>query len=247
MVNYATWIWDPELVQNNSLKFYNFIMDKNIKRVFIQIDPDIPYTLYQQNTTALELFDVKSFALGGDPAWLNDPTGLQKFMDYVRGAQAHFVGIHIDIEPYQLPEWNTDQAGTINKFKAVISQLKQFCIQEYLRFEIDIPFWYSLDLNQWLLENVDEVCVMAYRSFAVGQNGINLLVSPIISQADRMNKKLTVAVETLNITPTYTSFYSNGETVLLQEVDKVIQNFKYNRSFNGIAVHDIESWMELKL
>jgi hypothetical protein len=243
----AIWVWDSHYPFTQPLKFYNFLQDKEVDKVYLQINSAIPMTQYQTLSTKLNSLGIQLFALDGDPNWVNDPSLYANLLTMLKGQSAIFSGLHLDIEPYLLPSWNNDRQGTITKLQNTISQFYTYCQSRLYRLELAIPFWYDNDLLTFLLNHSDEVVVMAYRNFAEGGNGTIDITSRIIDLADQLNKKVSIGVETTNLPENYTSFFNLGENAMIAELEKVRQTFQPHRSFHGVAIHDLAGWMTLKM
>jgi hypothetical protein len=117
----AIWVWDSHYPFLQPLKFYNFLQDKEIDKVYLQINMTIPITQYQVLSTKLNSLGIQLFALDGDPNWVNDPSLYANLLTNLKGQSAIFTGLHLDIEPYLLPSWNNDRQGTITKLQNTIT------------------------------------------------------------------------------------------------------------------------------
>lgn len=243
----AIWVWDAQYPFTHPLKFYTFLQDKDVDKVYLQINTTIPIGQYKSLSTKLNSLGIQLYALDGDPNWINDPTRYANLLTYLKGQSAIFTGLHLDIEPYLLPEWNSNRTGTVPKFQNTVSELYDYCQSRLYRLEFAIPFWYDNDLLTFMLNHSDEVVVMAYRNFAEGGNGTIDISSRIIDLADQLNKKVSIGVETTNLPENYVSFHNLGENAMIAELEKVRQTFQPHRSFHGFAMHDLAGWMALKL
>ncbi|MDE5415953.1 hypothetical protein [Alkalihalobacterium chitinilyticum] len=85
---------------------------------------------------------------------------------------------------------------------------------------IDIPFWFAEIecvnhfgqgiLAEWVIKEVDEITVMAYRTLAEDEGGIIDIVSKEIEWANQLNKSVFIAVETVPLPEVHTIFYQKG-------------------------------------
>lgn len=130
-------------------------------------------------------------------------------------ADERFAGIHYDIEPYLLPGFNGPRrelilTGYLELLEKMASRIKS----SGLTFGVDIPFWYdlpdeltgssfriefrgSLKLpGEHVMDLVDYVDIMDYRTFAYGADGIIALAEGELQYAAKAGKKVFVGVET---------------------------------------------------
>lgn len=243
----AIWVWDTSYPFAHPLKFYTFLQDKNVDKVYLQIDISTPIGQYKTLSTKLNSLGIQLYALDGDASWVNNPSQYANRLDYLKGQSAIFTGLHLDIEPYSLPDWKQDPQGMIAKFQTVIKDIYDYCQSRLYRLEFAVPFWYTTELNTFIFNHCDEVVVMAYRNMAYGGNGIIDISSHIIDLGDQLNKKVSIGVETQSLPENYTSFYDTGENYMIKQLDQVRQVFQPHRSFHGFAIHDLQNWMTMKL
>lgn len=126
--------------------------------------------------------------------------------------QERFAGIHQDNEPYLIPNFS----GVVKEdLLAYFLDLTVGCrdlirqSDARLAYGVDIPFWYdgvSLDwrgarkpMSAHVLDLVDNIAVMAYRTYADGGDGVVALARDEIDYADRLGKQVFVALETTTL------------------------------------------------
>ncbi|MDV2686422.1 hypothetical protein RYX56_18800 [Alkalihalophilus lindianensis] len=200
------------------------------------------------------------YALGGSPNWIYETKEVAKFckwvMDYEKGASPKeaFKGIHIDVEPYLTNKWEEDIEHSIELYQDVLMKLKN-TIDDTLVFGVDIPFWFdtvsytnsshgSGVLSDWIIKNVDEITIMAYRNFAEGANGINHLINREVLLANKLNKSIIVGVETQKLPESHVSFYNQSPKELEKALSEVTKTYENYRSFDGFAIHYYQSYKE---
>ncbi|WP_160035607.1 hypothetical protein [Paenibacillus sp. An7] len=228
----------------------------NIHSVYLQYSSKVSNETYRNFISSLQKEGVAVYALDGAPDWgITDHESKDQFLDWFHNYQAdvpsreQFKGIHLDIEPYLLENWETNQEEIICQFQTLLLQLKHFTENRNTSLGIDIPFWFdeiTFDnkygqgyLSQWLIQNTDETVVMAYRNFAEGKNGIIDLSSQEVDWAEQENKKITIAVETEKTPEQHVSFYSENKHTLASEIKLVQEHYKGRIA--GIAIHSFES------
>jgi hypothetical protein len=98
-----------------------------------------------------------------------------------------------------------------------------------------------------MIDKLDQVTIMAYRSMAGTPNGIIAIAAHEAEAANKLRKKIIIAVETLpSEEASYVSFYKKGRAVLKEELQKVEKAMQSNPAFLGYAVHDYKGWRDLK-
>lgn len=163
-----------------------------------------------------------------------------------------FYGMHMDIEPHQLKEWEEDNANTVQGYCDFVKLARQEADRDNSLLEVDIPCWFDpfrnqegMNLLEFCLHNADTTLLMSYRDSARGavdfaKTGLEL--------ARKLDRRLALALETgriyedVNIT-----FDHLGTLALDREMAKLRQivNDEYDLKDIGYAVHHYNSWVEL--
>lgn len=138
---------------------------------------------YQSLLSAAQSAGVQVDALSGDPSWATDGgAGATGFVQDVAAydsanPQAPFSGVHLDIEPWALPAWTSDQPDTVTSYLSALEQAASAARSAGLTVEADITNWLytiavpgsSQDLAQAVQAAVDKVTIMSYESDATDQ------------------------------------------------------------------------------
>lgn len=259
----ATWLWNPWMFYDSPESTLAFLQQKKVSTVFVQIDSDIPRANYHAFLTGAHKVNIKVFALDGAPNW-GEKSGAKsknKFKNWIANYQttapatAKFDGIHVDIEPYGLPEWETKRATTVRGFQNVITELATFSKTHKLQFEADIPFWFDEityknpaygkgNLAEWTIKNTDGVALMSYRDTA---QAIIDISSKEMAWGNTYGKKVRVGVETMESKDyPFISFHEEGEQAMEHALVDVNNTFSGHSSFAGISVHHVGSWMNMR-
>lgn len=258
--NSATWIWNPFSLDSKGDEYITFMQEQGVKKVFVQVDVDVPNETYRTFFEKARAAEIAIYALDGGRNWGENRQPAVIFMQWVEQFQQEIpllTGIHVDIEPYLLEEWHTDQQQVIQNYFDVLSQLEQFTTEQNLAFEVDMPFWFDTVsyengygkglVCEWVIDTADVVTLMAYRNRAEGGNGIIELVEKELAYAQEKGKKVAVGVETLpSDEGSHISFFGMTKYELKKEADKVTAAYRQNLAFSGIAVHYIDPWMNMK-
>ncbi|MFN7249466.1 MAG: amidase [Anaerobacillus sp.] len=256
-----SWLWDTSLITAKAdvdeIKL--FLEDKKIDTLFLQIDPGVPYDHYRLFITELAEMGIAVHALDGSPDW--NQADHDRFVRWVSAYQdttesiAQFQGIHLDIEPYLQSDWLENQEEAILTYQKSIKRMVMGAQELQLPFGVDIPFWFdeiqfnnqfgSGVLAKWIIQETDEITIMAYRNQAHGANGIIEIIQEEIAWADELGKQIVIALETVELLEAHTSFFDLGTEVLEKERRDVHKQYRNRSSYGGFAIHHLMSWMRL--
>ncbi|MER7004400.1 hypothetical protein ABT297_15325 [Dactylosporangium sp. NPDC000555] len=188
-------------------------------------------------------------ALGGEPAWTTDHAAA---LAWARGAAATglFRGLHLDVEPYLLPSWASDQADPVRHYLALLDEVTAAVD---LPLEVDVPFWLATvpladggNLADAVLARVDAVTVMSYRNTATGDNSIIGVADDLLRRAGRVAKPLRLGAETQPLGDCgYCSFHGETASHLHRTLAAVGSAAQRYPAFAGIAVHQYDTWIAL--
>lgn len=258
----ATWIWDLNEIEGSIEENMAFAEEQGVNLIYLHISIK---GLDEQRVKAFikeaSAHDIQVYALGGDPNWAlrKNQDSLAAFISIVEdynqqvSQEAVFKGIHMDIEPYLLPEWEAGRNEVITQWMNNVSFLRQEIAKtdENLQLSGDFPFWVNdlqvpgenESLSSWMLSQLDSMTIMAYRDFAEGRNGIKHLASPLVEQAANQDKSVVIAVNVIKTDEgSYTTFYDSPPEQMEQELNGLNQSFKGHPGYAGIAVHDYSYW-----
>ncbi|MBE4910610.1 amidase [Bacillus luteolus] len=261
----STWLWDTTEIINSGEEILTFLVDKKVKVVYLQVNPTVPTEAYKAFISRAHVNGIQIHALDGAPNWVA-PKGInhqRAFFAWVKNYQAgaleaeRFTGIHLDVEPYLYSGWTSNYKKTVLSYQTLISEAVLEAEQLNLPIAFDIPFWFDEktynntygkgNLASWVIQKAGHVTIMAYRDQALGQNGIIELVRNEMNEARKLNKQITIAVET---TPSseanFVTFYEEGPEHMEQQLRMVRDQYADYSSFSGFAIHSLAGWMNMK-
>jgi len=261
----ATWVWYTNQVVTAPDEFFAFAKENGVNLLYFKFDTSRSAAYYQPFMKRAHEAKIEVRALGGKPSW-----GLQQnqqeilaMVDWVHNYNRSVTlaekinGIHLDIEPYVMPEWKTGKDAINRQWMSnVQAYIKRAKTDPALQVSCDIPFWLDktmvpddpdTSMTEWLIAQHDQVTVMAYRDRADGSNSISSLVPQELAMADALGKKMLIAVETkVSSEGDFVTFYEEGKAYMNAELDKLPALLSSHPSFQGIAVHSYEYWKTLK-
>ncbi|MCU6792366.1 hypothetical protein OB236_09520 [Paenibacillus sp. WQ 127069] len=259
----ATWLWNTYSIWKEKDKTLDFLGRNGINLLYLQIDVDIPSDVYSTFIREAENRGIKVHALGGSPEWvLPEQQGkLYQFIDWVNTynnsvlPSERFNGIHLDVEPYVLPQWRSDPDKMLGLWMDTISGfVQQVKADTHLTTGVDLPVWLDrfnvpdgyggrTTLSDWMIRRLDQISLMAYIDNA---EDIIKSVSNELVEAEKASKPVIIGVETLNNNEEHSSFYAKGRSQMQSELNTVIRTLSSKSSFAGYAIHEYESWTSLK-
>jgi hypothetical protein len=143
--------------------------------------------------------------------------------------QARFAGVHFDIEPYLLPGFHGTRRGRIlSDYLTLVAGIRDRAKAAGMVVGVDIPFWYDspdefdgqrlmVDFNgqrkpasEHVIDLVDQVGVMDYRTVAYGADGFLGLAEGELRYAAAAGKRIFVGLETTEL-PDEELFEFGGE------------------------------------
>ncbi|MBC8060129.1 MAG: amidase [Clostridiaceae bacterium] len=264
-VNMSTWIWDTAKISKDSDKIIKFLVSNKVKTVYLQIDTSLGNKIYREFIQKAMKNNINIYALDGSSEWVGSKgVQLQEnffawFTQYQKSSSKNqlFKGVHLDVEPYLNSNYNVNPNLVIENYQQYLIKSKEKCTTLGVEFSIDIPFWFDKvnyvtkygkgNVAEWICKNIKAVTIMAYRDKALGDNGIIKISEAEINLCKKYNVKVTLGVETNKIAGDASlTFYEEGKAYMLNELNTVSLKYKNNSAFEGLAIHYIDSWMNLK-
>lgn len=260
----ATWLWNSSSLLPDKSTVFQFLQRQGINLVYLQIDSDISAKQYGDFIAEAGSLGIEVQALGGAPNWIlpENQGKMYKLIDWVTNYNnsvpegEKFKGIHLDVEPFTMPIWNQDPDKMLGLWRDTISGfVKQVKISlPGAVAGADLPFWLEkfhvpdghggrTDLSKWMIGELDQITLMAYRD-----NSADILssVSSEMDEADQIGKPIVIAVETKPSSEGPITFYNKGQSLMFQELGKVVGQLHGRSSFAGYAIHEYASWINLK-
>jgi hypothetical protein len=199
--------------------------------------------------------------LFGNSAWIHPAASAEAMMrtDWaVSFAAAHSsarpIGVHWDLEPQQLPEWDTDPSthpALVGELATVIEAMTPAAEAGDLQLTADIGFFLdginvtragmTRPGHEWIIDAATRVVLLDYRDSAVstGHGGMNDLAQAEVDYASSVDHPMVLAVET-NPAPSfpYITFREEGVAAMTAQLALAGEHFASSRAFTGFAIHD---------
>ena len=185
-------------------------------------------------------------ALDGDPRfslpeWHGQVTAtIQSITDYNRESPPaeRFDGIRYDIEPYLLPGFGgVRRTQILQQYLTIVAASQALAAQAGLAYGVDIPAWFDerneffelvadvegRPLSELIIDIVDNVGIMDYRTQAYGADGTIAHAQSELRYAARLGKKVFLGLETSELPDetdlTFSPQGSGGSRIVLERID----------------------------
>ena len=271
----ALWVWDPTALLRNATArqhFLEFCRTQGIDVAWMQTTRQLPgeSRLQDENGWRGLLGDahgagIKIHALDGDPAFVLRERhyivlGLvDTIIRFNRAAPAdeRFDGIHIDNEPYLLAGWDLPviREQILSEYLELNALAQRAVSAEGgLEYGVDIPFWSMGDATFegvrkpagfHILDLVDNVGIMDFRNFALGNDGIVAHARSLLAYGNATRARVFVGVETGPLErvglPKLT-FDGRSNAQMEHELALAHAVFASDPSYAGFAIHDYASY-----
>ncbi|MEF3302573.1 hypothetical protein [Paenibacillus sp. GYB003] len=260
----ATWLWDASLVAKDAERIVSFAEQNRINLLYLQIDRKLDFGVYRAFIEKASESGIAVHALDGDPSWAKEENKprIAELVDWVKSyneeasSLQRLKGIHLDVEPYNRPGWETGQRQSIvDGWMAAIEYFTDIAGSlNDVELGADVPFWLDeipanakeeQSLSRWMIEKLDHITIMAYRDRALSPGGIVEAAKNEVETASVLGKKAIVAVETNPTGESYTTFYGKDAGDLMRQTLLVEKSFDGYAAYQGIAVHDYTGWSNL--
>ncbi|USB31889.1 hypothetical protein [Paenibacillus sp. YPG26] len=255
----ASWLWDTSLIKQSGSTVLTFYKNQGVNVIYLQINRKINVSYYKNFIRQATAQGIEVHALDGHSTWAltSQRTQLTTLLKWIEnyqlnaGVNEKFKGIHVDIEPYLLPDWNTNQKSIISQWQSNVQYMVQRAAVIKLPIAADLPFWLhtikvpdgTSTLSSWMLKQYNSVTLMSYRDTSTG---IFNVAKTILEEGVALGKTVHTGVETNNTSEgDVISFYEEGASFMNQELEKLVQLASGYTSYGGIAVHDYLGWKSL--
>lgn len=240
----AMWLWSPA----DPAAVVPWATAQGVKEIFVAV-PWQPTAAQLARLKELRgrtrAAGIRLSALGGDPAWALDPASAVAWRKRA-GATGLFDGIHLDVEPYLLPGWRTDQRRIVAGYLAMLDAVRAAGPEP---LEADVPFWLATvpaatgNLADAVIARVHAITVMSYRDSAANVVDVG---ADLLARGQSANRPVRLAAETQPLADCgYCTFAGQTRAGLGTQLSTVDTTAARYTSFNGVAVHDYDSWTRL--
>lgn len=255
----STWLWHTQLIQSSPDELLSFSESQGVGTIYLQISTKVNLASYRSFISQATAKGIEVHALNGAPDWAlsSSRPKLEAFIKWINDYQStaapveKLKGIHVDIEPYLLPEWKNDWAALVDQWQGNVDYLVKQADAADLPLSAALPFWldnYKVPgsdqtLSSWMISRFQSVTLMSYRDKA---KAIYDTAKNELAEGTLLSKIVCTGVETKPSNEgEFITFYEEGADYLNEQLVQLEQLAQAHSSFGGIAVHDLVGWMEL--
>lgn len=261
----GVWWWGTGNLANETEfnRRLQFLREHNVTEVYLTYDPNMDDERFHNALRSFTAAGIRTSALNGDASWVTE-AGYASYVAWLGELQAYqdnakedekFRGLHIDVEPHALPEYQADPAPFLPVYMKLVDTTAAFTKKNKMTSEFDVPFWYDKDITvttedgemvmvEYIIKNIDTIAIMSYRDTAMGQYLASMDVIALIKQH---GKKAMLGSETQPIDETpYITYFEEGPEAMDAEMVKLralLQDTMGDIPF-GLAVHHMDSWID---
>lgn len=98
-------------------------------------------------------------------------------------------------------------------------------------------------MSNWMIRELDQTTLMAYRDNSAD---IPSGIANEMNEAEQNGKPVIVAVETKPSREGPITFYNKGQAQMIKELGNVVHTLQNRPPFTGYAIHEYDSWINLK-
>ena len=166
------------------------------------------------------------------------------------------MGLHFDVEPHGLADWDTNQAKYAGEYLDLLEQMAAKLQGSELALTVDVAFWYDgvaierdgvqRPLSELVQDRVDRIVVMDYRDHAEPPDGILDNAAAEVAYAGTAGGRVRVAVEaTCGLAPEKVTFCEEGAIAMSLALELTKMSYAGSPGWDGVAVHDFAAWSVL--
>ncbi|CAH1199456.1 hypothetical protein PAECIP111890_01629 [Paenibacillus sp. JJ-223] len=261
----GTYIWEAsEVTDDGGEHILEFAKAQRINWLYVRLDLEQPYSSYRSFVKRAHAQGIQVHAMGGHPIWAKEENRprIQRLVDYVKNYNAEaqpeerFEGIHLDIEPYTLPEWEANRDRLLTEWASNVAYFQEETKKDsHLETSVDLAVWLDIyelpgkdmSVSEFMIRTLDHVSLMAFRNKAEGSNGIAAVVKQEMEIADRLGKKLLVSVEMKeNHEGAHISFHDVGAVEMERQLALLPDLIGEHAAYYGNVVHAYDYWVGAK-
>ncbi len=251
----SLWVWDVGRVLGNEKQqefFVSFCNTKGIERVFLSINKQMAGSLYQNTVvsdfiTKLHQNKIDVSALFGNSLWVY-PRKRKQLINRIRlivaynatnGKEARFDGVHLDIEPHTLREWDTKRKELLGMLLDTYKAAREEIANDNtgLLLEVDLPTFYEKtdpSIIRKIAQVSDILTIMAYEKTTVGK--VIKAVQPEVDAVTEADKGIIVGLNAKDFP---------DEVEMEELMFEVGNSLSASHSFLGFGIHDFDSYRTL--
>ncbi|QKJ20610.1 hypothetical protein [Microbacterium hominis] len=239
----AAWLWAEASAPARPDELAAFAARHTVREVSVSVPWNGPTRGTAAHVRALAARGIAASALGGTPEWTMDAASAVTWTERaLRGGL--FTGIHLDIEPWALPDWPADADPLLDRLVRTVRAVADSAGR--VPIEIDLPGWLARTHPEAfvaLVRAADAITIMAYRDTAAA---ILAEAAAAVEIAETRARSFRIGVDAVPALEPGTTFADDGADALARHTAVVAATLARHPEFCGIAVHDLAAWRALR-
>ncbi len=239
----SAWLWTEASRPATPVDLAAFAARNTVRDAWVSVPWAGPTRSTAAHVRALGGRGVRVSCLGGDATWSTDADAAVAWAERAT-ASGMFTGVHLDIEPWTLPEWAPHADMLLTGLARTIAAVA--AASRGLPVEVDLPGWVARTHPAGFdraVRAADRVTIMAFRDTAAA---IAAEADAAIAVTAARAKPFRVGVDTVPSSRPDTTFHGDGRDALTRQTSAVARDLARLPGFAGIAVHDLAAWRELR-
>ena len=253
----AMWVWKDRVLSTEQVGA--FAEKHGIDTLFVYVSPEAGRALFKGDNSALaNLKEMrgngrKLYALVGEPEWAWGTTRIPEHAQMaleLATNQRIFDGIHFDIEPHSLEEWQISNEriklmrGLIEFYQLIRNYSQTTVIEAAVN-----PIYAELSISsgnflEQIMKNVDAISIMAYRKDV--RRALDW-ANPSIQIAEKIDKgwRMGLAVDDSGILTSWNNLSSLQLNELVANIQRQIIMNKSYKNYLGLSYQDYDGLKEV--
>jgi hypothetical protein len=253
----AMWVWKDRVLSTEQVGA--FAEKHGIDTLFVYVSPEAGRALFKGDNSALaNLKEMrgngrKLYALVGEPEWAWGTTRIPEHAQMALELAANqriFDGIHFDIEPHSLEEWQISNEriklmrGLIEFYQLIRNYSQTTVIEAAVN-----PIYAELSISsgnflEQIMKNVDAISIMAYRKDV--RRALDW-ANPSIQIAEKIDKgwRMALAVDDSGILTSWNNLSSLQLNELVANIQRQIIMNKSYKNYLGLSYQDYDGLKEV--
>lgn len=253
----AMWVWKDRVLSPDHMPA--FAEKHGIATLFVYVSPTAAVALLDADKDAVAAVRAmrangrEVYAVAGEPDWAWGPTKMPEhsaLLVRVAAETGLFDGLHFDVEPNALPEWN-EKAARRNLLKGAL-KFYDLLLAAAPGQSIDIavnPIFATLatdgsNFMHELAKRAGSLSIMAYRS---DPKRALEWAAPAVAQIEAVGRRWRMGAEVGRAEPgtSWRGTPADRFSAAMVEFDGLIASRFTSRHYAGLALHDYDALVEM--
>lgn len=237
----AVWVWLDDREPRDAEVLARFAAARGVREAFVSVPWGGPDERVRETVAALRRTGLRVTALGGSAEWAEQPQ-LARQWALRADAGGLFDGLHLDIEPWTLPDWPTAARALLAGLADAVRLVGETTGQPA---EVDLAPHVADTHPAGFVAVAAEaaaVTLMSYRDSVKGVLDVSARARRLLAP---LGQRYRLAVDTLPSGDPGSSFAGCSRLVMEGVVAQIDEVLRGDRDFVGVAVHDLIGWWAL--